>query len=157
MQTERNKAVVQAFVGRINAQKWDDLDELVAPEFIRHSRAAGQPEVRSREQLKAFLRRELETFPDGDEFPKAELDIWMRCERFCGHGYGTDALTVLMRHLRTSFGIREFVIRPSTRNQRAVTVFEKAGFTSSSRSHEDQQRVYGRGEYSDTMTLLREF
>ena len=67
MEAERNKVLVKAFVQRINAQDWDGLDELVAPEFTRHSRAAGQPEVRSREQLKNFLRREFEIFPDAEE------------------------------------------------------------------------------------------
>jgi len=39
----------------------------VAPEFIRHTRAAGQQEARSREQLKAFIRREFEIFPDAEK------------------------------------------------------------------------------------------
>jgi predicted ester cyclase len=64
---EQNKAVVRAFVAAINAQDWARLDELVAPDFIRHSHAAGTPEVRSRDDLKRFLKRELETFPDAHE------------------------------------------------------------------------------------------
>jgi steroid delta-isomerase-like uncharacterized protein len=66
MRAEQNRAVVQAFVETINAQDWNGLDELVAREFIRHSRAAGS-EVRSREQLKAYFQREFETFPDAME------------------------------------------------------------------------------------------
>ena len=91
MQTERNKVVVQAFLETINAQNWDDLDELVAPEFIRHSRAAGQPDVRSREQLKAFLRREFETFPDAEETIEdlvAEGDKVAARQRFHGTQQG---------------------------------------------------------------------
>jgi steroid delta-isomerase-like uncharacterized protein len=66
-QAERNKAVVRAFVEAVNARDWDRLDGLVAADFVRHSHAAGQPGARSREDLKAFLRGEFETFPDGCE------------------------------------------------------------------------------------------
>ena len=41
---ERNKAVVRAFVEAINAQNWDRLDALVAPDFVRHSHAQGLSE-----------------------------------------------------------------------------------------------------------------
>ena len=64
---EANKALIRDFVQAINARCWDRLDELVAPGFVRHSHAAGEPGVRSRQELKAFLRRELETFPDAKE------------------------------------------------------------------------------------------
>ena len=67
MQTEQNKAVVRAFVEAINAQDWCRLDELVAPHFVRHSHAAGEPGVRSRDELKAFLSGEFATFPDAHE------------------------------------------------------------------------------------------
>ncbi len=61
---ERNKRIVLAFVDAVNAQDWDALDRLVAPEFVRHSDAAGEPGVRSRDDLKWFLRNEHLTFPD---------------------------------------------------------------------------------------------
>jgi steroid delta-isomerase-like uncharacterized protein len=64
---ERNKAVVEAFIEAINAQDWVKLDALVAAGVVRHSQIAGQPQVGSREELKAFLRREAETFPDAHE------------------------------------------------------------------------------------------
>ena len=64
---ERNKAVVRAFVEAINAQNWDRLDALVAPDFVRHSHAGGSPGVRSRDDLKRFLRDEFATFPDAHE------------------------------------------------------------------------------------------
>lgn len=63
----RHKALIREFVDAINAQNWNKLDQLVAPDFMRHSYAAGQPGICSREQLKAFLRRELATFPDAFE------------------------------------------------------------------------------------------
>ena len=64
-QEDRSKSVVTAFVQAINAQDWERLEELVAPEFIRHSDAA--PGVRSRDDLKRYLQAEFETFPDAHE------------------------------------------------------------------------------------------
>lgn len=61
-----HKALIRAFVDAINAQNWDRLDELVAPDFVRHSYAAGA-EIHGRDQLKAFLCQELQTFPDAFE------------------------------------------------------------------------------------------
>lgn len=65
--TEENKAIVAAFVEAVNAQDWQRIDALVAPDFVRHSQAAGQPGVRSRDDLKRFLLAEHQTFPDGHE------------------------------------------------------------------------------------------
>jgi len=62
-----NKAIILAFVEAINAQDWEKLDELLAPDFIRHSYAAGPPRSHSKEELKAFLQQEFETFPDAEE------------------------------------------------------------------------------------------
>lgn len=64
---DRNKRIVLAFVDAVNGQDWDALDRLVAPEFVRHSDAAGEPGVRSRDDLKWFLRNEYLTFPDARE------------------------------------------------------------------------------------------
>ena len=58
---------IRAFVDAINAQDWIGLDSLVALDFVRHSVAAGDPEVRSRADLVAFLRREYDVFPDATE------------------------------------------------------------------------------------------
>jgi predicted ester cyclase len=66
-ETERNKAVIRAFVAAINARDWPRLDELVAPDFVRHSHAGGLPGVRSRDDLKRFLCGEFVTFPDAHE------------------------------------------------------------------------------------------
>lgn len=65
MDLERNKRVVREFAEAINARDWGRLDRLVAPEFVRHSHAA--PPVRSREELKQYLRDEFAIFPDGLE------------------------------------------------------------------------------------------
>jgi steroid delta-isomerase-like uncharacterized protein len=64
---EAHKALIRAFVEAINAQDWDALRARLAPDFIRHSLAAGEPGVRSAEALIRFLQAELETFPDAQE------------------------------------------------------------------------------------------
>jgi steroid delta-isomerase-like uncharacterized protein len=72
------KQTIQAFVDAINSQDWNRLDSLVAPDFARHSIAAGEPAVRSRLDLVRFLRREYETFPDAQE---TILDIFAEDEK----------------------------------------------------------------------------
>ena len=58
---------MRAFVDAMNAQDWAAIDRLVAPDFVRHSDAAGAPGVRSRDDLKWFIRNEYTTFPDAHE------------------------------------------------------------------------------------------
>jgi steroid delta-isomerase-like uncharacterized protein len=67
MTSEENKAVVQAFIDAINKQDWRRFDELVAPDFVRHSSTFGQSQVRTRDQLRAYLADEYKTFPDARE------------------------------------------------------------------------------------------
>jgi steroid delta-isomerase-like uncharacterized protein len=64
---EHNKAVVRAFIEAINQQDWQRFDELLAPDFVRHSSTSGQPRIRSRDQLRDFMRGEAGTFPDAHE------------------------------------------------------------------------------------------
>jgi RimJ/RimL family protein N-acetyltransferase len=82
-----------------------------------------------------------------------ELDIWLRSEADCGHGYGTDALAALTRHLHDTIGAHEFVIRPSRRNPRAVRAYQKAGFVLLTMTQGQQAERYGVGDYPDTVVL----
>lgn len=78
MTTENNKSVVRAFVEAVNQQDWHRFDELLAPDFARHSSTSGQPQIRSRDQLREFLASEAGTFPDAHEtihFLVAENDM----------------------------------------------------------------------------------
>lgn len=87
----RNKEIILAFVKAINDQNWTKLDELVAPNFTRHSHAAGQPGIRSREELKSFLQQEYVTFPDAYECIEdlvAEGDRVAARHHFCGTQQG---------------------------------------------------------------------
>ncbi|NEO86672.1 MAG: GNAT family N-acetyltransferase [Spirulina sp. SIO3F2] len=85
----------------------------------------------------------------------AELDIWLRSQDCCGHGYGTDAMVALMRHLHADFRVETFIVRPSRRNQRAIRAYEKVGFRPSQLAIADQISTYGEGDYADTITLER--
>ena len=67
MTTEDNKALVRAFIQAVNQQDWRRLDELVAPDFVRHSSTFGQSQIRSRDQLRDYLAGEFNTFPDAHE------------------------------------------------------------------------------------------
>jgi predicted ester cyclase len=65
--SESNKAVVRSFVNSVNARNWDKILTLLAPHFVRHSNAGGDPEIHSAEQLISYLKIECATFPDAVE------------------------------------------------------------------------------------------
>jgi len=67
MTTEVNKGLVRELVDAVNHQDWTRFDELLAPDFVRHSSTFGQRQIRTRDQLRAFLTAELRTFPDARE------------------------------------------------------------------------------------------
>ena len=69
---ESNKALVHAFVNAINNRNWDMLDNIVANEFLRHSFAAGEPEVKCRGDLIQYLRIQESIFP---KFTEKILDL----------------------------------------------------------------------------------
>ncbi|MFW2514199.1 ester cyclase [Demequina sp. SO4-13] len=64
--THTPKDLVREFVEAVNTDP-ERAAALVGPGFVRHSAAAGEPGVRSREDLVRFLRSERETFPDAHE------------------------------------------------------------------------------------------
>ncbi len=77
MGAKENKSVVRAFIEAVNQQDWVRFDELVAPEFVRHSSTFGQSSIRTRDQLRDYLAAEFVTFPDAREtvsFMVAEED-----------------------------------------------------------------------------------
>lgn len=59
---------------------------------------------------------------------RAVLDIWLSDEKYCGKGYGSQALRLLCGYLYTTLDINKFYIAPSLRNARAIKSYEKAGF-----------------------------
>ena len=90
---------------------------------------------------------------------KSELDIWMNSEAHCGRGFGTDAIIALADYLGEILGIREFIMRPSVKNLRAVASYKKAGFEESEMQPGDYLLdeylvCYGDGDYGTGETAL---
>ena len=63
--TDLNRTLVNSFVSAVNNRTYDDLDDIVHADFVRHCQATPQVVVRSREDFKSFILQDLETFPDG--------------------------------------------------------------------------------------------
>lgn len=83
---------------------------------------------------------------------KAELDIWLNSEIHCGKGFGTDTILSLCEFLNETLDIREFIMRPSVKNTRAINSYKKSGFDESDESPEDYLleefiEIYGDGDY----------
>jgi len=90
---------------------------------------------------------------------KTELDIWLNAEAHCGKGFGTDAIVSFAEELGRTLGIREFIMRPSIKNTRAVASYKKAGFSESDMQPEDYLLseyvpLYGDGDYGAGNTAL---
>ena len=90
---------------------------------------------------------------------KSELDIWMNSETNCGKGFGSDAISSLADYLVQTLGIREFIMRPSKKNYRAISAYTKAGFKESTMPPDDYLLAeyvafYGDGDYGINETAL---
>jgi len=57
-----------------------------------------------------------------------ELDVWLAARRYCGHGYGSEALGLACEMLQAECGVNRFVLRPSLRNVHALRAMRRAGF-----------------------------
>ena len=62
--TAEMKELVRRLEQAMNARRLDDLDAVIAPDFVRHCQATPQLDVRSLEQFKEFLRQDAASFPD---------------------------------------------------------------------------------------------
>jgi len=84
------------------------------------------------------------------------LDIWMQSEKYCGHGYGSDALNTLCNYIHENYGITNFIISPSARNERAIAAYRKAGFEYvKTLSKEEQKKEFGLSEYDDNILMIK--
>src|SRR5512140_3162049 len=61
---ENHKALARRLGEAINSRRFDILDEIIAPDFVRHCQATPQADVRSLEAFKEYLRQDAATFPD---------------------------------------------------------------------------------------------
>jgi predicted ester cyclase len=58
------KSLLQRFENAMNTRQLDLLDELIAPDFVRHCQATPAIDVRSLDQFKDFLKQDVTMFPD---------------------------------------------------------------------------------------------
>jgi predicted ester cyclase len=58
------KELVRRLVRAMNERRLEDLDAVVAPDFVRHCEATPDLDVRSLEDFKAFLVEDAAAFPD---------------------------------------------------------------------------------------------
>ena len=90
------------------------------------------------------------------EKDRVVLDIWMRSEKYCGHGYGSDALGALCNYIHKKYGITNFIISPSARNERAIAAYKKAGFeVIKTLNKEEQEKEFGLSEYDDNILMTK--
>lgn len=85
------------------------------------------------------------------------LDIWLRSEKYCGHGYGPEALNILCLFLHRKHGITSCYISPSFRNKRAVAAYRKAGFLPLKMNGAEAKRKFGIDvfEYADNIMMKK--
>ena len=62
---EQNKSILRRFGEAVNNRRLDLLDELVAPDFVRHCQATPWVEIRSLGDFKRFLEEDWAGVPDG--------------------------------------------------------------------------------------------
>ena len=87
---------------------------------------------------------------------RAVLDIWMSDEKYCGHGYGSNALDTLCKYIHKTYGITNFIISPSARNKRAIAAYKKAGFKYVRIiNKEEQEKEFGKSEFDDNIIMIK--
>lgn len=86
---------------------------------------------------------------------RVELDMWMRAEKYCGKGYGSDALITLCEFLAQRLGVDQFMVQPSGRNPRAIRAYEKVGFVRLGVPLEEAVREWGPNDYYDSVHMVK--
>ena len=84
------------------------------------------------------------------------LDIWMGAEKYCGLGYGSDALNTLCNYIHKIYKISNFIISPSSRNKRAIAAYKNAGFEYvKTITKEEQKKEFGKSEFDDNVIMIK--
>lgn len=86
---------------------------------------------------------------------RTEIDLWMRSEKYCGQGFGGDALLTLCEYLARSFGVQAFMVQPSARNPRAIRAYEKIGFRRLALTLEAARAEWGPSDYFDSVYMVK--
>jgi predicted ester cyclase len=63
-QPDVNKEITARMINAINDRNYDMLDEVIAPDIVRHCQATPNLNIRSLNEFKEFLKEDLKTFPD---------------------------------------------------------------------------------------------
>jgi len=63
-QPDKNKVIAQEMIDAINDKDYDILDNLIAPDIVRHCQATPSVNVRSLAEFKEFLKGDAKVFPD---------------------------------------------------------------------------------------------
>ncbi len=90
------------------------------------------------------------------ENARTELDIWMFEEKYCGHGYGSEALRLLCDYLQSRLRVQGFYIKPSASNPRAIRAYEKAGFRRTALFEKEALQEYGRKDSIDDIYMQKD-
>jgi diamine N-acetyltransferase len=96
------------------------------------------------------------SFFDFDWFSRAaEVGIMIGDKTVWNQGYGTEVMTLLLRHGFGTLNLNRVYLRVYADNKRAIRTYEKAGFVHEGRM---RQAVYKHGAYDDVlyMSVLRE-
>jgi RimJ/RimL family protein N-acetyltransferase len=85
----------------------------------------------------------------------AEVGIMIGDKTVWNQGYGSEVMTVLLRHGFRTLNLNRIYLRVYAENKRAIRAYEKVGFVHEGRM---RQAVYKQGSYSDIlyMSVLRE-
>lgn len=65
--TAANREIVERFVQAMNARDFQVLDDLVAPDVVRHSPSTPGVSVTNLEEFKDFLRQDFAAVPDAEQ------------------------------------------------------------------------------------------
>jgi len=86
---------------------------------------------------------------------RTEMDLWMRAEKYCGKGYGSDALLTLCNHVARELAVQEFMVQPSARNPRAIRAYEKIGFVKLPLTVEEARNIWWQNDYFDSVYMVK--
>ena len=63
-QPDKNKEIATQMINAINDRDYDMLDEVIAPDLVRHCQATPDINIKSLEEMKEFLKGDLKVFPN---------------------------------------------------------------------------------------------
>ena len=86
MSSEENRSLFNRFGEALNAENFDAIRDLLAPDFVRHCQATPDVAIKNREQFIEYLKMDAAVFPDSvqtAEHAVAEGDFvafWLKYE-----------------------------------------------------------------------------